>query len=728
MKRVERILRVVEAKPSDVDKGIARIDPAIAEILGISNGDVVTIEGKRKTVAIAHRGGAEDENRGVVRIDGTTRRNAGVAIDEKVGVEKAVAVNASKVSFAPTEPLKIMGGEQYLKQRLTGRVITRGDTLPINIMGRVFDLVVTAIVPAKTAVFITQDTEIHIAEKPQAEKAAKIPRVSYEDIGGLDGEIARVREMIELPLRHPEIFDKLGIEAPKGVLLHGPPGTGKTLLAKAVASETFAHFISISGPEIMSKYYGESEENLREIFTEAEENAPSIIFIDEIDSIAPKRDEVQGELERRVVAQLLATMDGLEARGKVVVIGATNRANALDPALRRPGRFDREIEIGIPNRDARRAVLQIHTRGMPLAKDVDLDRMADLTHGYVGADLSALCKEAAMNALRKLLPKIDLDQDYVPAELLNSISIGQADFDQAFRELVPSVMREVMLETPNVRWTDIGDLDTVKQELIEVVEWPLKYPDLYKHMDAKPPKGILLYGPPGTGKTLLAKAVAREAQANFISVKGPEFLSKWVGESERAVRETFRKARQAAPCIIFFDELDSIAPLRGTGSDAKVTERVISQILTEMDGLEELHNVTVIGATNRPDLIDPALLRPGRFSRHILISPPDEAGRRDIFKIHLKDKPVTADIDIDRLAAKTSEYTGADIANAVSEAVMLAIRELVGKAGGKELKEKEIKGYKLEAKHLEAALQKVKPKKAQDLQKYKAFKDEFAYH
>ena len=728
MKRVERILRVVEAKPSDVDKGIARIDPAIAEILGISNGDVVTIEGKRKTVAMAYKGGAEDENRGVVRVDGTTRRNAGVAIDEKVGVEKAVAVNASKVSFAPTEPLKIMGGEQYLKQRLMGRVITRGDTLPINIMGRVFDLVVTAIVPAKTAVFITQDTEIHIAEKPQAEKAAKIPRVSYEDIGGLDDEIARVREMIELPLRHPEIFDKLGIEAPKGVLLHGPPGTGKTLLAKAVASETFAHFISISGPEIMSKYYGESEENLREIFTEAEENAPSIIFIDEIDSIAPKRDEVQGELERRVVAQLLATMDGLEARGKVVVIGATNRANALDPALRRPGRFDREIEIGIPNRDARKAVLLIHTRGMPLAKDVDLDRMADLTHGYVGADLSALCKEAAMNALRRLLPKIDLDQDYVPAELLNSISIGQADFDQAFRELVPSVMREVMLETPNVRWSDIGDLDTVKQELIEVVEWPLKYPDLYKHMDAKPPKGILLYGPSGTGKTLLAKAVAREAQANFISVKGPEFLSKWVGESERAVRETFRKARQAAPCIIFFDELDSIAPLRGTGSDAKVTERVISQILTEMDGLEELHNVTVIAATNRPDLIDPALLRPGRFSRHILIPPPDEAGRKAIFKIHLADKPVAGDVDIERLAAKTSEYTGADIANAVSEAVMLAIRELIGRAGGKELKDKEIKGYKLEARHLEEALQKVKPKKALDLQKYKAFKDEFAYH
>jgi len=727
MKRVERILRVVEAKPADVDKGIARIDPAIAEILGISNGDVVTIEGKRKTVAMAYKGGAEDENRGVVRIDGTTRRNAGVAIDEKVGVEKAVAVNASKVSFAPTEPLKIMGGEQYLKQRLMGRVLTRGDTLPINIMGRVFDLVVTAIVPAKTAVFITQDTEIHIADKPQAEKAAKIPRVSYEDIGGLDGEIARVREMIELPLRHPEIFDKLGIEAPKGVLLHGPPGTGKTLLAKAVASETFAHFISISGPEIMSKYYGESEENLREIFTEAEENAPSIIFIDEIDSIAPKRDEVQGELERRVVAQLLATMDGLEARGKVVVIGATNRANALDPALRRPGRFDREIEIGIPNRDARRAVLQIHTRGMPLAKDVDLDRIADLTHGYVGADLAALCKEAAMNALRKLLPQIDLDQDFVPAELLNSIRIEPDDFEQAFREMVPSVMREVMLETPDVSWEDIGGLDDAKQQLVEVVEWPLKFPGLYKHMDASPPKGILLYGPSGTGKTLLAKAVAHEAQANFISVKGPEFLSKWVGESERAVRETFRKARQAAPCIVFFDELDSIAPNRGTGSDAKVTERVISQILTEMDGLEELHNVTVIAASNRPDLIDPALLRPGRFSRHILIPPPDEAARKAIFRIHLQGKPVSQDVDIGRLASRTDTYSGAEIANVVNEAVMLAIREFIGKSKGAEPKEKDVKAYRLEKRHLEEALGKVKPKKAGDLSKYKAFKDEFAY-
>ncbi len=727
MKKVDRILRVVEARSSDVDKGMARIDGAIMDILGLDNGDVVTIEAKRKTVAIANRAGAEDENRGVIRIDGTTRRNAGVAIDEKVGVERVEAANASKVSFAPTEPLRIMGGEAYLRQRLDGRVITRGDTLPINIMGRVFDLVVTAVQPAKTAVFIGQGTEIHISEKPAAEKTARVPHVSYEDIGGLDEEIARVREMIELPLRHPEIFDKLGIEAPKGVLLHGPPGTGKTLLAKAVASETFAHFVSISGPEIMSKFYGESEERLREIFKEAEENAPSIIFIDEIDSIAPKRDEVQGELERRVVAQLLATMDGLESRGKVVVIGATNRANALDPALRRPGRFDREIEIGIPDRNARRVVLQIHTRGMPLAEDVDLDRIADLTHGYVGADLAALSKEAAMNALRRLLPQIDLDQDYVPAELLNSIRVLREDFDQAFRELVPSVMREVMLETPDVGWDDIGGLEDVKQQLIEVVEWPLRYPELYEHMDARPPKGILLYGPPGTGKTLLAKAVAREAEANFISVKGPEFLSKWVGESERAVRETFRKARQAAPCVVFFDELDSIAPSRGTGSDAKVTERVISQILTELDGLEELHNVTVIAATNRPDLIDPALLRPGRFSRHILIPPPDEAARAEILRIHLRDKPLAKGVDAKAIAARTADYSGADLANVVSEAVMLAVREAITGSRDAEIGEDAIKAVSLKARHIDDALEKVRPKRAADLTKYKTFKDDHAY-
>ncbi|UCC93395.1 MAG: CDC48 family AAA ATPase [Thermoplasmata archaeon] len=727
IKKVEKILRVIEARPVDVDKGVARIDPALMDILDIEDGDVVLIEGKDKTVAVAKKGFPEDANRGVIRMDGAIRRNAGAGIDEKVGVERVEAVKASKVSFAPTEPLRIMGGEQFLQQRLAGRVLARGDVIPINIMGRVFDLVVTGHTPNKAAVFLTQETKVSLSEKPATEKMRTIPRVSYEDIGGLDEEIARVREMIELPLRHPEIFDKLGIEAPKGVLLHGPPGTGKTLLAKAVASETFANFVSIGGPEIVSKFYGESEERLREIFTEAEENAPSIIFIDEIDSIAPKRDDVHGELERRIVAQLLAIMDGLESRGKVVVIGATNRANALDPALRRPGRFDREIEIGIPDRNDRLAILEIHTRGMPLEEDVDLHNMADLTHGYAGADLSALCKEAAMNSLRRLLPEIDLDLDAIPAEILSNITVTREDFEQAFRELVPSVMREVMLETPDVGWEDIGGLEEAKQQLVEVVEWPLRFPDLYKHMDAKPPKGILLYGPPGTGKTLLAKAVAREAEANFISVKGPEFLSKWVGESERAVRETFRKARQAAPCIIFFDELDSIAPQRGTGSDAKVTERVISQILTELDGLEELHNVTVIAATNRPELIDPALLRPGRFSRHILVGEPDLEARKAIFEIHLRDKPVASNVDIDSLAARTNNFSGADVANVVEEAVMLAIREYIIESGGQNGGIGDVQTYQLDARHLERALEKMGPRSSVDLGKYKEFEEDQAY-
>ncbi len=728
IKKVEKILRVIEARATDVDKGIARIDPALMDILGIEEGDTIVIEGKQKTVATAKKGLPEDANRGVIRMDGAIRRNAGAGIDEKVGVERVEAVRASKVSFAPTEPLRIMGGEQFLQQRLSGRVVTRGDVIPINIMGRVFDLVVTGVTPNKTAVIITSETKVSLSEKPAStEKVRSIPRVAYEDIGGLDEEITRVREMIELPLRHPEIFDKLGIEAPKGVLLHGPPGTGKTLLAKAVASETFANFISIGGPEIVSKFYGESEERLREIFTEAEENAPSIIFIDEIDSIAPKRDEVQGELERRIVAQLLSTMDGLEARGKVVVIGATNRANALDPALRRPGRFDREIEIGIPDRNDRRAILEIHTRGMPLDEKVDLDGMADLTHGYAGADLAALCKEAAMNSLRRLLPRIDLDVEAIPAEILSSISVTQSDFDQAFRELVPSVMREVMLETPDVGWDDIGGLEDAKQQLVEVVEWPLKYPDLYKHMDADPPNGILLYGPPGTGKTLLAKAVAKESEANFISVKGPEFLSKWVGESERAVREVFRKARQAAPCIIFFDELDSIAPARGTGSDAKVTERVISQILTELDGLEELHNVTVIAATNRPELIDTALLRPGRFSRHIMVGQPDLEARRAIFEIHLRDKPLASNVDIDSLAKRTDHFSGADVANVVNEAVMLAIREYIGNASEAGGDLGDVQTYQLDMRHLQAALEKAGSRERLDLDKYEEFATDRAY-
>ncbi len=556
------VLRVAEARQKDVGRGIARIDPEVAHRLGLTSGDVVSIEGKRRTVAISWPGYMEDLGTGVIRIDSYTRRNAGVGIDEKVTVKRTEAREAQSITFAPTEPLKIVGGEQYLAQILEGRVVTKGDTIPLNIMGRRIDLVVTSHTPAAQAVMLTDRTRVVLSEKP-AEALGQIPRVTYEDIGGLSDEIQKVREMIELPLKHPELFEKLGVEAPKGVLLHGPPGTGKTLLAKAVASETSSNFFSLSGPEIMSKYYGQSEENLREIFKQAQENAPSIIFIDEIDSIAPKREEVTGEVERRVVAQLLALMDGLESRGKVVVIGATNRPNALDPALRRPGRFDREIEIGIPDRKGRYEILMIHTRGMPL-EGVDLQEIANLTHGFTGADLAALAKEAAMRALRRVLPKIDLEADSIPAEVLNSLKVTRDDFMAALREMEPSALREVLVETPNVHWSDIGGLEEAKQELREAVEWPLKYGELFKHMNAKPPKGILLYGPPGTGKTLLAKAVATESEANFISVKGPEFLSKWVGESERAVRETFRKAKMAAPCIIFFDEIDSVVPTRGS--------------------------------------------------------------------------------------------------------------------------------------------------------------------
>src|SRR5216110_715247 len=595
----EKFLRVAEAKPADAGRGIVRIDPEVMKILEFKEGDVVLILGAKATAAGVRRGYPEDANRGVIRMDGMQRRNAGVGIDDKVGLRKALAGPAEKVSLAPTEPIRIMGGEEYMVQVLQGRVITRGDVLSVSVMGRKFEFVVTSFLPGADAVLVEQGTEIKIAEKPTKEEGAKVPKVDYEDIGGLGSEVRKVREMIELPLRHPELFERLGVEAPKGVLLHGPPGTGKTLLAKSVASETNANFHSISGPEIMSKFYGQSEENLRDIFKQAEENAPSIIFIDELDSIAPKRDEVTGEVERRVVAQLLALMDGLQARGKVVVIGATNQPNALDPALRRPGRFDREIEIGVPDRDGRLEVLEIHTRGMPLAEDVDLKKLADVTHGFVGADLESLAKEAAIRALRRILPEINLEAQSIPGDILNKIIVKMADFQDALKEIEPSAMREVLIEKPNVRWDDIGGLDEAKQELRESIEWPLKMNKLFAHFDARPPRGIMLYGPPGTGKTLLAKAVATEAEANFISVRGPEFLSKWVGESEKAVREVFRKARQASPCIIFFDEIDSVAPVRGSGSgDSNVTERVISQFLTEMDGLEELRNVVIIAATN----------------------------------------------------------------------------------------------------------------------------------
>jgi transitional endoplasmic reticulum ATPase len=593
-------------------------------------------------------------------------------------------------------------------------------------MGRKVDLTVTSVQPPAPAVIITADTQIVIGEKPAA-AVREVPRVTYEDIGGLQEEIRKIREMVELPLKYPELFERLGVEAPKGVLLYGPPGTGKTLLAKAVANETNAAFFSISGPEIMSKFYGESEERLREIFRQAEENAPSIIFIDEIDAIAPKREEVTGEVEKRVVSQLLALMDGLKPRGRVVVIGATNRPNAIDPALRRPGRFDREIEIGVPNKQGRLEILQIHTRGMPLAEDVDLERIASVTHGFVGADLEALCKEAAMRALRRILPQIDFEKESIPAEILNKIVVTMNDFMEALKDVEPSAMREVLVEVPTVKWEDIGGLADVKLELQEAVEWPLKYPEVFEHLDAKPPKGILLYGPPGTGKTLLAKAVANESEANFISIKGPELLSKWVGESERAVREVFRKARQAAPSIIFFDEIDSIAPVRGGGyGDSHVTERVISQLLTEMDGLEELRGVVVIAATNRPDIIDPALLRPGRFDKLLYVPPPDLEARKEILKIHLRKKPLAEDVNIDEIAKRTEGYTGADLAAVCNTAVMLAVREHIMANKNPEEAKKNVKDVKVCRRHFEEALKKVKPISQKELEMYKRISEEFA--
>ncbi len=713
----DKAIKVAELKAGETGRGIVRLDPALMDVLSIRVGDIVQIDGNKKTVAKVLRGAPEDANLGIIRMDGSTRRNAGVSLDERVAVKKVTAKNAEKITFSPTEQLRLQGGEEYLKQVLDGRAIAKGDTITLNVMGNKIDLVVTSFSPSGEAVMICDTTEVKVSDKPAANKG-DVPKVSYDDIGGLGDAVKKIREMVELPLRHPELFKRLGVEAPKGVLLHGPPGTGKTMLAKAVAGETSSNFISIGGPEIVSKFYGESEGKLREIFKEAEENAPSIIFIDEIDSIAPKREEVTGEEERRIVAQLLSLMDGLNSRGKVVVIGATNRPNSIDEALRRPGRFDREIEIGIPDRDGRHEILMIHTRGMPLADDVDLDWLADRTHGYSGADLSALTKEAAMAALRRVLPDVDLEAEEIPREVLNKISVTKDDFKSALRDMQPSTMREVLIEKPNVKWEDIGALEEPKQELKEAVEWPLKYGKVFEHMSARPPKGILLYGPPGTGKTMLAKAVATESEANFIAVKGPEFLNKWVGESEKAVRETFRKARQAAPCVIFMDEIDSIAPERGKGNggDDGVTERVISQMLTEMDGLESLNNVVVIAATNRPDIMDPALLRPGRFDKSIFIGPPDKDSRRSIFGIHTRGKPLADDVNLEKLADETEGCTGADISAICNEAVMNAVRRLIAK--GKEPTDEEIQACKVDAEDFQEALGKFGPAKRAELSQY----------
>ena len=714
-KESEIELRVSESQTKDVGRGIARVDPDVISIMGWLTGDVIEFRGRKMSFALLWPAQVSDAGRGIIRIDGSTRNNAGIGIDDKVTVRSIEAAYAQQITLAPTEPLRITGGEVYLGQLLDGRVITKGDEVVINVMNRRIDLVITKIEPSAPAVIVNEETNIIISEEV-ARPERNLPRVTYEDIGGLRGEVVKVREMIELPMKHPELFERLGIEAPKGVLLHGPPGTGKTLLAKAVANESNAHFIALSGPEIMSKFYGESEERLRQIFDEAQKNGPSIIFIDEIDSIAPKREEVTGEVEKRVVAQLLALMDGMESRGKVVVIAATNRPNALDSALRRPGRFDREIEIGVPDQKGRLEILQIHTRGMPLSEDVDLQKLSSSSHGFVGADLQALAKEAAMRSLRRVLPSMDLEKKSIPAEVLNKIVVKMSDFQEALTEVEPSAMREVLVEVPNVRWYDVGGLDHIKKELQESVEWPLKYRDVFEYAKTRPPKGLLLYGPPGTGKTLLAKAVANESEANFISVKGPELLSKWVGESERGVREIFHKARQAAPCVIFMDELDSLVPTRGASfGDSQVTERVLSQILTELDGLEELRDVVIIGATNSPDKIDQALLRPGRFDKLLYVPVPDVEARKDIFKIHLSARPLSKDVSVGELAKKTEGYSGADIEAVVDSASMIAIREYIDKYRGSDVLKAKLKELEVTEKHFNEAMSKVKPYSKMDL-------------
>ena len=723
-------LKVAETNPKFVGRGIALIDPKVMEELNLATGDVIEITGhKKKSYVLLWSSQPTDYGKKLIRIDGYTRSNISVGIDDKVTISKVNNVKkAEQVILSPTEELNIVGLEEHLPELLEGRVVAKGDTIPLNIMGRKIGFVITSTTPLDAASLIDSQTEFIIGAVPKA-SAKGVPRVTYEDIGGLKNEVQKVREMIELPLRHPEIFERIGIEAPKGVLLYGPPGTGKTLLAKAVANETNANFYSIGGPEIMSKFYGESEERLRETFKQAQENAPSIIFIDEIDSIAPKREEVSGDVEKRVVSQLLTLMDGIGSRGKLVVIGATNRPDALDPALRRPGRFDREIEIGIPDQEGRFDILQIHTRGMPLTEDVNLESFAKITHGFVGADLEALSKEAAMRSLRRILPEINMEQTKIPVEVLNKIKITHKDFEDALKDVQPSALREVHVQRPNITWDQIGGLNEVKSELAEAIEWPLKYADLFDQADVKPPKGLLLYGPPGTGKTMIAKAVAATSEANFISVKGPELISKWVGESEKAIRETFRKARQASPCVIFFDELDAVAPRRGgSEGDSHVTERVISQMLTELDGLEDLKGVVVIGASNRPDIIDEALLRPGRFDRILEVPVPDKESRREILKIHTSKKPLDYDtVNIDKLVELTEGYTGADIAAMVNAAAMSAIKEhmmMTSVNNENDIKEEtrtKTREYikeneqqkpklKISMKHFESALQKIKKK------------------
>jgi len=678
------ILKVAEAPQSDVGLGRARIDTKSRLALGVDVGDIVEITGKKASAAKLFRVMQEDEAKGIIRVDGLVRRNIGVSIGDKVEVKKAEVFIAERITIAPiiSEGHKISFGqgiENFVKRGLLKRPVTKSDVVivpGIALMGGALPFMVIKTVP-KGVVQITEDTLVDMKEEPVREGEVLTATVTYEDIGGLKEELQKVREMIELPLKHAELFERLGIDPPKGVLLYGPPGTGKTLIAKAVANEAGANFYSIQGPEIMSKYYGQSEERLREKFEEAQKNAPSILFIDELDSIAPKREEVTGEVERRVVAQLLTLMDGLAARGQVIVIGATNREEAIDPALRRPGRFDREIEIGVPDRGGRKEILMIHTRGMPIEgddafRDQLISELANLTHGFVGADVAALAREAAMKALRRYLPEIDLNRP-IPPEILEKMRVTKEDFKEALKEAEPSAMREVLVEVPHVKWEDVGGLEDVKMKLREAVEMPLKEPESFTRLGIRPPRGILLYGPPGTGKTLLAKAVANESEANFISIKGPEVMSKWVGESEKAVRQIFKKARQVAPCIVFLDEIDAIGHRRGSGMDDGVTERVVNQLLTSMDGMENMEGVVVIGATNRPDMVDPGLMRAGRFDRIILVPVPDEAARLAILRVHTKSMPLQG-VDLNVLAKEVDEYTGADIESLCREAAMIALR------------------------------------------------------
>ena len=714
----ELTLKVLEAYTRDVGRGVARIDYDSMDTLNASTGDVIELKGKRRTVAKCLPLYPSDEGKGIIRIDGLGRNNSGIAIGDAINVKKIKAVPAEKVIVAPLEAIPPID-ERYLADALESVPLIKGDNVMVPYFGGRLTFQVIGVTPAADAVLVTQKTSFHIAEK--GETLRGVPQVTYEDIGGIRDEIKKVREMIELPLRHPEIFEKLGIEAPKGVMLYGPPGTGKTLLAKAVANESNAHFISISGPEIMSKFYGESEARLREIFKEAREKAPSIIFVDEIDSIAPKREEVTGEVERRVVSQMLSLMDGLEARGKVIVISATNRPNAIDPALRRPGRFDREIEIKVPDKKGRHEILQIHTRNMPLAGEdnefpVDIVKISAVSHGYVGADLEYLCKEAAMKCLRRLLPEISLEDEKIPTETLDKLIVNADDFRKALVEVTPSGMREVFIENPDVSWDQVGGLAEVKKELMEAVEWPMKYPGLYDKLGHKMPRGILLHGPSGTGKTLMAKAVATQSEANFISVRGPELLSKWVGESERGIREIFKRARQSAPCVIFFDEIDSIAPIRGAGGETAVTERVVSQLLTELDGMENMHGVVVLAATNRADMIDPALLRPGRFDKIVSIPLPDKESRKMILKINCEDIPIADPngpdkIDLDKLAENTDGLSGADVAAIANTAVSLVVHEHLDGAPDPKAVEEKVGNARVTMKHFEEAVKKVKEQK-----------------